>query len=135
MYAPDIIVQTVFADSCWNIATDGTLPENLPYVEDGYMHYPSAKTSHEVFQRTIQKARLYSALVYFSWRLYATLSPGEEKSGTGEELYKNPIYSGIRFKKNGFGLKLKIIFIRQGTIKDILPDLFSLTEMCSRIFV
>ena len=93
MYAPDIIVQTVFADSCWNIATDGTLPENLPYVKDNYMRYPPAKTSHEVFQRIIKKARLYSALVYFSWRLYATLSPGEEKSGTGEELYNEPTYS------------------------------------------
>ncbi len=120
MYAPDIIVQTVYSDSYWGIETDGTLPENLPYIEEDYMHSPPAKTSYEAFKKIIRKGRRYSALVHFSWRLYLALSPGEEKGDTGEELYKKPIYSET-FKPDIFLKKYSDYqsFVRGALNKDI----------------
>lgn len=89
-YAPDLIVQTVYADCCENIATDGTLPKDLPYVDSGYLYTPPSKTLKEASTRIILKYRRYSALLYFGWRLYGALSTSKEANGIGEDLYEKP---------------------------------------------
>ena len=87
-YAPDLIVQTVYADCCVNMATDGTLPEDVPYVKAGYLYPPPPKTLSEATQRIIHRYRRYSAFLYFGWRFYVALTAGQETHGIGDELYE-----------------------------------------------
>ena len=87
-YDPDLIVQTVYADCCMNIAMDGKLPDDLPYVEAGYLYTPHPKTFSENTKRIIQRYRRYSAILFFAWRFYAALVADEEMSGIGNEFYE-----------------------------------------------
>ena len=86
-YDPDLIVQTIYADCCMDITMDGILPEELPYVKEGYLYPPPPKTLSEASQEIICRYRRYSALLFFGWRLYVAVAPSKERSGMGKELY------------------------------------------------
>lgn len=86
-YASDLIVQTVFSDICENVATDGNLPEDVPYVKAGYLYTPPAKTLREAVKRLILRYRRYAALLYFGWRFYVALVPVKKTIGIGDDLY------------------------------------------------
>lgn len=87
-YAPDLIMQTVYADYCMAIAVDGTLPEDVPYVKAGYLYPPPPKTLGEAIDQMVSRYRRYSALIFFGWRAYVALAAGKETIGMGQELYE-----------------------------------------------
>jgi hypothetical protein len=124
-YSPDLVVQTVYADCDANMATDGTLPEDLPYIEDGYLYTPRSRTLTGAAYRAVREYRRYSAVLFFGWRLYAALASGKEKSGTGMELYGETsgcdagklgmilgkYLSYQQFVRGALGKKVPIVFV------------------------
>ena len=88
-YSPDLVVQTVYADCCVSMAEDGTIPKDVPYVRNNYLYPPAPKTSGEAIQQIVRHYRRYSALLFFGWRMYVAVAPGKERSGTGQELYRD----------------------------------------------
>ncbi len=123
-YAPDLIVQTVYSDYN-DIATDGTLPKDKPYVEDNYLYPPPPRTMGDAFHQTIRRFRRYSALLFFAWRSYVAAVPTKERSGMGKELYHGPtgydgFQSGVilekyrayqRFVQGALGKEIPIVFL------------------------
>ena len=83
-YQPDLIVQTVYGD-LGALETDDTLPAALPTVRDGYLYQPGTIGAAS----WAKKARLYSATVYFGWRIYNVVSGARsDAAGDGREFYK-----------------------------------------------
>jgi hypothetical protein len=123
-YAPDLIVQTVYSD-CNDMATDGTLPKDVPYVEGNYLYPPPPSTVGDAVQQTIRRYRRYCALLFFGWRVYAAVVPSKEKSGMGRELYDGPAgHDGYepdvilgkyrayqRFVQGALGKEIPIVFV------------------------
>jgi hypothetical protein len=92
-YHPDLIIQTVYGDNS-GIEDNDTLPEDGPYVKDGYLCSPT-KT---VFGQWFKKIRLYSATLFYGWQLYARLSAlvtgRSQIVGDGREFYRGTSLSG-----------------------------------------
>jgi hypothetical protein len=86
-YQPDLIIQTVYGDIP-DIDPDDTLPEDQPYVKDGYLYF----TKETSLRLWLKKIRLYSATLFYGWRLYATLSARVNANapvvGDGKEFYR-----------------------------------------------
>ena len=83
-YQPDLIVQTVYGD-LGALETDDVLPAALPTVRDGYLYQPGTTGAAS----WAKKARLYSATVYFGWRIYNAVSGARsDVTGDGREFYK-----------------------------------------------
>lgn len=83
-YQPDLLVQTVYGD-LGQLETDDALPAALPTVRDGYLLQPGTTGASS----WAKKARLYSATVYFGWRIYNAVSGASSNtSGDGREFYK-----------------------------------------------
>ena len=89
-YQSDLIVQTVYGD-LGALETDDVLPAALPTVQDGYLYQPGPTGASS----WIKKARLYSATVYFGWRIYNSLSGTKsEAAGDGREFYQKAEVQG-----------------------------------------
>ena len=83
-YQPDLIVQTVYGD-LGALETDDVLPAALPTVGNGYLYQPGTTGAAS----WAKKARLYSATVYFGWRIYNVVSGARsDAAGDGREFYK-----------------------------------------------
>jgi hypothetical protein len=86
-YQPDLIIQTVYG-YIPDIDTDDKLPEDQPYVKDGYL-YSTREMSLGLW---LKKIRLYSATLFYGWQLYATLSARATANapvvGDGREFYR-----------------------------------------------
>ena len=88
-YLPNLIVQTVYSDCCMNMAEDGALPQNPPYVRNGYLYAPRPKNKLEYIRHIINRYRRYSALIFYGWLLYSKIAMEDGRMGSGEELYKS----------------------------------------------
>lgn len=88
-YNPDMVIQTIYGEIDL-VGTACELLEKPPVIEDGYLLRERATWTRKATEQLKQ-----SALIFYTWYIYQTLSNTESKEGLGLDLYNERDTSGI----------------------------------------